>query len=147
MKVGPNLYEQKVLEPKEVAWNEDRNKYHFAPSNETDNVVKTFIDDLVITNEIGVVTGESFDGVIVEVWVRYELGGVYLEEKRAQGLSSELVTGISFDCGSEVVAVQLKVSSGICLFFDESAWWIINPPLNPLQGINYMQLGFDFKVS
>lgn len=145
---SPQAYEQQPLLVNDVAYNNLGDKYYFAPLLEVDNVVKSFIDDVVVVGNIGTVTGESFEGVVVEVWVKYVNGGVYIVEKRAQGVTADLEgSGIDVDVSGGVVAIQLRVGSPDCPLFDESLWFILNPPLAPLQGINYMQIGFDFKVS
>ncbi len=146
--LDPQSYEQQPLLVNEVAYDENGDKYYFAPFLETDNVVKSFIDDVVVVGDVGTVTGESFEGVVIDVWVKYVSGGVYVVEKRAQGVTADLEgSGIDVDVSGGVVAIQLRVGSPDCPLFDESLWFVLNPPVAPLQGINYMQIGFDFKVS
>ena len=146
---APQSYQQQPLLVAETATDLNLNKYYFAPSFETDNVVKTFIQDLTIGVNEATVTGETFENVLVEIWVKFIVNGVLVEEQRAYGMESELSgAGITFSYDSvNDIAVQLRVSNAKCSLFDKSEWGIFRPPVNPMQGINYMQIGFDFKVS
>ncbi|QDP50387.1 MAG: hypothetical protein Unbinned5350contig1001_2 [Prokaryotic dsDNA virus sp.] len=144
---NPQSYQQQPLTVGNVAFDTNDNKYFFAPIGETDNVINTIISNVTAIGSVGTVTGESFVNVVVEIWVKIQTGGTTIEEKRGVGYSSDLGTGINFDYDVGVVAVQIKISSANCPLFDVSDWYIVNPPINPQQGIDYMQIGFDFKVT
>lgn len=143
----PNSYEQQNLLASEVAYEANTNQYYFAPSNETDNLVKPLVDSVSVTGGNGKVFGESFVNTVVEIWVRFEdQNSIIQEEKRGQGLSSLLTTtGVLFTWDASVLQVQLRVSSAVCPLFSLSDWYTLQT-IEP-EGIGQMGIEFDFIIT
>ena len=142
--LSPEQYDQQTLLANDTIYDANNDKYYFAPAAETDNVVDPFITSSSNIDSAGLVFGEAFENVEVEVWARFiDVNGDTQEEKRGQSLSDKLLTtGVPFFFDSNILQIQLRVNSVTCPLFSDSDWFTVLPPITP-SGIGSMQIGFD----
>ncbi len=140
---GPNRYELDIIENPETFFDANNNKYYFAPTNNGGaTMVKPFVSSVSNVGVDGLAFGESFENVVVDVWVRFDQNGIIKEEKRGTGDSGLLkTTGVPFEWDDSILEVQLRTSSFNCPLFSIGTWYGID-----LTGINFMQIENNFII-